>query len=138
MFRLSIASFVVLNAAIGYAVGHPGDSAVEPLWLFTLALSLHFLVNDHSMVEHHGQRYQQYGRWSLVAGLVAGWILGVTEKVDVPDVFLAAALSYVAGGAIMNIIRHELPATTRTPDVLAFMLGATSYTVLLLVLGSAS
>ena len=62
-FWLSIISFMVLNAAIGYAVASPGDRAVEPLWMFAVAMGLHFLANDHSLVEHHGDRYQHIGRW---------------------------------------------------------------------------
>lgn len=133
-YRLSIASFVVLNAAIGYATGSPGDEAVEPLWLFALALALHFLVNDHSLVEHHGPRYQRFGRWWLVLGLLAGWLIGIDSRLEIPEVALALALSYVSGGTILNILRHELPDTDRTTDVGAFLLGTLLYGTLLLLL----
>jgi hypothetical protein len=65
VYRLSIATFVIQNGAIGYAVGSLGDQAVEPLWLFAVALGLHFVVNDHALVEHHGTAIKPRG--------VGGW-----------------------------------------------------------------
>ena len=47
---------------------------------------------------------------------------------------LALVLSYIAGGTILNILRHELPDTDRSAEVGAFVLGATGYTALLLLL----
>ncbi len=137
-FWLSILSFVVLNAAIGYAVASPGDEAVEPLWTFALAMGLHFLVNDHSLVEHHGDRYRTIGRWLLVVGLITGWLIGVLPEVEIRPEALALVLAYIAGGTILNILRHELPDTDRSGDVLAFVAGAGVYGVLLLSLAPAS
>ena len=134
VYRLSIASFVVQNGAIGYAVGSPGDQAVEPMWLFAVALGLHFLVNDHSLVEHHGERYQRQGRWWLVGALLVGWAVGSANSIRLPDVVLALVLSYIAGGTILNILRHELPDTDRSADVGALVLGTAGYTALLLIL----
>ena len=113
-FWLSIVSFMVLNAAIGYAVASPGDRAVEPLWMFAVAMGLHFLANDHSLVEHHGERYQRIGRWLLVAGLITGWLIGTLPAVEIRPDILALVLAYIAGGTIMNILRHELPDTDRS------------------------
>jgi len=137
-FRLAVASFLIYNAAIGYAVAHPADEAIAPLWLFALAMGLHFAVNDHSLVEHHGARYQTWGRWLLVAGLLGGWILGVIPALVIPAEALALVLAYVAGGVIMNILRHELPASDRTGDVLAFAAGAAVYGSLVLLLSPAA
>jgi hypothetical protein len=133
-FWLSILSFVVLDAAIGYAVASPGDRAVEPLWMFALAMGLHFVANDHSLIEHHGDRYQRVGRWLLVAGLISGWLVGTLPAVDIRPDILALVLAYIAGGTIMNILRHELPDTDRSADVVAFAAAASVYGGLLLSL----
>lgn len=133
-FSLSIASFCILNASIGYVVASPGDEAVEPLWIFAVAMGLHFLANDHSLVEHHGERYQRIGRWLLCGGLLAGWIVGAVPRLEIRPEALALVLAYIAGGTIMNILRHELPATDRLGDVAAFAGGATVYAVLVLSL----
>jgi len=41
-------------------------------------------------------------------------------------------LAYIAGGTIMNILRHELPDTDRSSDVFAFAAAAAVYGMLLL------
>ncbi len=131
VFWLSVASFVIFNAATGYAVASPGDQAVEPLWMFALAMGLHTLVNDHSLVEHHGEKYRRIGRWLLVGGLLVGWSIGIAPGIEIPTEVLAPVLAYLAGGLIMNILRHELPDTDRTTDVAAFAIAAAVYAVLL-------
>ena len=133
-FWLSIISFAVLNAAIGYAVASPGDEAVDPLWMFAVAMGLHFLANDHALVEHHGERYQRIGRWLVVVGLMTGWLIGTLPYVEIRPDILALVLAYIAGGTIMNILRHELPDTDRSGDVLAFATAAAVYGALLLSL----
>ncbi len=133
-YRLSIASFVVQNAAIGYAVGAPGDRSVDPMWLFAVAMGLHYLVNDHALVEHHGDRYQRQGRWWLVAALLVGWGIGSLGSVEIPGGILPLVLAYLAGGTILNILRHELPDSERSADVGALAMGAAGYTALLLLL----
>ncbi|MDH3727363.1 MAG: hypothetical protein OER77_07510, partial [Myxococcales bacterium] len=109
----------------------------EPLWMFALAMGLHFLVNDHSLVEHHGERYRTIGRWFLVVGLVTGWLIGILPGVEIRPEVLALVLAYIAGGTILNILRHELPDTDRSGDVVAFATGAAVYGVLLLSLSPA-
>lgn len=133
-FWLGIVSFVILNAAIGYIVAAPGDEAVEPLWLFAIAMGLHFIVNDHAMAEHHGERYRRWGRWLLVAGLLAGWVVGMVPALEIPPPALALVVGYLAGGVIFNILRHELPDTDRSASVLAFGVGAAVYGALVLTL----
>lgn len=134
-YWFSIMSFVILNASIGYAVASPGDEAVEPLWLFALAMGLHFLANDCSLVEHHGERYERLGRWLLIGGLLGGWLVGMVPRFEIPPDELALVLAFIAGGTMLNILRNELPDTDRTTDVVAFAVGASIYGVLLLALG---
>jgi len=133
-FSLSVLSFCIFNGTIGYAVASPGDEAVEPLWMFAIAMGLHFMANDHSLVEHHGERYQRVGRWLLCGGLLAGWIVGTVPRLEVRPEALALVLAYIAGGTIMNILRHELPDTDRSADVASFAAAAAIYGALVLSL----
>ncbi len=133
-YWLGMISFVIFNGAIGYVVASPGDGAVEPLWLFALAMGLHFVVNDHSLAEHHGERYGRSGRWLLVGGLLGGWVVGILPGLEIPPATMALVVAYIAGGTILNILRHELPDTDRTADVAAFAVGAALYGGLVLSL----
>jgi hypothetical protein len=137
-FWLSLAGFAVFNASIGYALADPADPAVSPFWIFVIAMGLHFVANDESLVENHGLRYERVGRWLLVGGLLAGWVIGAISRFDLDGAALALVLSLIAGGMIMNIIRHELPETSRTVNVAAFALGALVLGVLVLAFAPAA
>jgi zinc transporter ZupT len=132
-YRLAIASFVIYNAAIGYTVARPGDEAITSLWLYALAIGLHFIVNDHALAEHHGSRYRTWGRWLLVAALLGGWVVGMVPTLRIPPEMMALVLAYVAGGVILNVFRHELPDTDRTADALAFAASSVAFGSLLLL-----
>lgn len=137
-FWLSVAGFAVFNASIGYALADPADPAVAPFWIFVIAMGLHFLANDESLVENHGARYEHVGRWMLVGCLLVGWVIGSVPRYDLSGSAMALVLAYIAGGMIMNIIRHELPHTDREVDVAAFALGVLVYGVLVIAFASAA
>ena len=136
-YRLSIWSFAVYNAAIGYVVADPGDLTVQPYWLFVIAMGLHFAVNDHVLAAHHGARYEK-GRWLLIGGLAVGWAVGAIPSLEIPPPALALILAYIAGGTVMNILRHELPDTERDGDVGAFVLASIVYGAFTILLEPAS
>ncbi|MCL7937991.1 MAG: hypothetical protein M8835_10805 [marine benthic group bacterium] len=64
------------------------------------------------------------GYWSAGA---SAWPRGIA----IPTEVLAPVLAYLAGGLIMNILRHELPDTDRTTNVAAFAIAVAVYAVLL-------
>jgi len=123
-FRLNMAAAALMNAAIGYTVANPGNEAIRPLWLFALAIGLYLAVNDHALAEHHEERYHRHGRWLLAAALLAGWAVGRVPTLEIPSEVLALLIAYLAGGVILNVMRHQLPYTDRTTDALAFVVGA--------------
>lgn len=131
-FRFNIASAALMNAAIGYTIASPGNQAIQPLWLFALGIGLYLAVNDHALAEHHEERYHRHGRWLLVAALLAGWAVGAVPALEIPSEALALLIAYLAGGVILNVIRHQLPYTDRTADALAFAGGAIVFGCLVL------
>lgn len=132
-FRLNIASAALMNAVIGYTVANPGNEAIQPLWLFALAIALYIAVNDHALAEHHEERYRRHGRWLLVAALLAGWTVGTVPAFEIPSSVLALLVAYLAGGVTLNAMRHQLPYTDRTTDTLAFTAGAIVFGCLVLL-----
>ncbi len=98
--------------------------------LYTLALGLHFVVNDFGLREHHKDAYRRIGRWSLSAGVLVGWALGAT--VEISERTLALTLAFIAGGVVLNVFKEELPGE-RSARFSAFAVAALGYAALLQV-----
>lgn len=129
VFWLHVASFAVYNALVGYLLVHREEPGVASLAFFTVALALHFLVNDRGLAEHHGDAYRAIGRWVLSIAVLVGFGIGVTVEVAKPAV--SALFAFLAGGIVLNVIKEELPAE-RESRFLPFALGAVVYSALLL------
>lgn len=128
-FWLSLSSYALFNFLVGYAVVDRNNPEVQPLFLFSFALSLHYFMNDYSLTEAHGFAYQHFGRWILIACLFLGWITGLYFVLSETAVALVSA--FIGGGVIMNVTRHELPE--ENPNSLgAFLAAAAIYSIVLL------
>lgn len=131
-FFFSLFSYALFNFLVGYAVADKNDPEVQPLVLFTIAMALHYFINDHALSSKHPRAYENWGRYVLVLCLFLGWLLG--QWVILPPTAVALVSAFIGGGVIMNVIRHELPH--ENPHSLpAFLLSAAGYTLLLLTLG---
>lgn len=130
-FWLSMSGFTIYNALIGYLLVEQAGRGLGPLLLLTLAMALHFLVNDYALREHHQARYRRTGRWVLSAAVLAGTVLGLVGTV--PPLVVSLLVAVLAGGVVLNVLKEELPAA-RESSFGAFLLGAAGYTGLLLML----
>lgn len=130
VFWLHIASFAVYNALIGYLITQPENSAMSRLGLFVVAMALHLLVNDFGLRQHHQSLYDREGRWVLALAILVGWGGGLMLTVRAEAI--AGLFAFLAGGIILNVLKEELPEE-RQSNFGAFALGATAYTVLLLI-----
>ncbi|MDP2262164.1 MAG: hypothetical protein Q8K24_03300 [Hydrogenophaga sp.] len=130
-FWLSMSGFTIYNALIGYLLVEQAARGLGPLLLLTLAMALHFLVNDYALREHHQARYRRTGRWVLSAAVLAGTVLGLVGTV--PPLVVSLLVAVLAGGVVLNVLKEELPAA-RESSFGAFLLGAAGYTGLLLML----
>jgi hypothetical protein len=124
-FEFSMTSFAVYNGLIGYLIAR----GREELALFTLAMAVHFVVNDLALSEHHRETYDRVGRWLLAAAVLVGWAAG--QVVELDEEMIGYAIAFIAGGVILNTIKEELPGE-RQARILPFLAGAAAYTVLLL------
>ncbi|CAN5199479.1 hypothetical protein BH24ACT19_BH24ACT19_16230 [soil metagenome] len=95
IFWLHISSFAVYNAIIGYLLLHRLDSGLENLLLFSVAMALHFVVNDYGLRAHHTGAYARVGRWVISAAIVLGWVIGLLA--EVPEAAIAALTAFLAG-----------------------------------------
>ncbi len=130
-FNISISSYALFNYFVGYAVADPYDPEVQPLVLFTLAISLHYCTNDFSLNETYGDMYRKTGKNILLISLLLGYVTGLFF--DLPQTSVALLGAFIGGGVIINVIRHELPKE-KPNRFSTFLLGAFLYTALLLAL----
>ncbi|MBA3817214.1 MAG: hypothetical protein H0X29_12005 [Parachlamydiaceae bacterium] len=131
-FWLSLLSYALFNFLVGYAVVDKNDLEVQPLALFTIAIALHYFINDFTLTKEHGLIYEKLGKWLLIASLFFGWFAGLWIKL--PEAAVALVSAFIGGGVIMNVTRHELPQDS--PHSLgAFLLASFVYAFILLTIG---
>lgn len=129
VFWIHIASFAVYNALIGYLMVER-EPYQEHLPAFVVAMGLHFLVTDYGLRNHHDEIYDRRGRWVLSAAIVIGTLFGMTAEVS--EAFVSVLAAFIAGGAILNVMKEELPKET-TSRFGAFAVGVVIASVLLTI-----
>ena len=130
VFWVHVASFTVYNALIGYLLVHRVDQGASELAWYTLAMALHFVVNDHGLAEDHHEVYRRIGRWALAGAVVVGWAVGLA--VEVGEAIVHVLFALLAGGIVLNVLKEELPEQ-RESRFVPFVGGAALYTALSLV-----
>ncbi len=131
VFWLHIASFSFYNALIGHIMFNRNSEDGQNLIMFTIAMALHFLVNDLALLHMHKEAYRRYGRWSLVLALLIGWSAGyLIELSRTAEIVITA---FIGGGIILNVLKEELPEH-RQSRYWAFVVGVASYGLLWLLL----
>lgn len=131
VFWLHVVSFALYNALVGYLLLHREDPTRRGLFLFFLAMALHFLVNDYGLRKDHRDPYDRVGRWILSAAVLLGW--GIGTQAEIGELPLALLFAFLAGGIVLNVLKEELPAE-RESRFSAFVLGAAGYAAILLLL----
>ncbi len=127
-FWLSITSFAIYNAVIGYLLLRSELEQISQLVLYTLALGVHFVINDFALSEHHRDAYRRLARWMIAAAVLVGWFVGITTEVS--ERAVALVIAFIAGGVVLNVLKEELPGE-RLAQFWPFAGGALAYTVLL-------
>lgn len=126
-----IASYTAYNALIGYVLAQPDLRHGSSLWLFAIAMGVHFLLNDAELRQHHGDLYRHFGRWIVSAAVVGGWALGRVAPVG--RATLGLPLAFIAGGVILNVMKEELPED-RNSQLLPFVGAGAAYAAILVLL----
>ncbi len=131
-FWLSLAGYLLFNFFVGASLSDSSNPDIQPLALFTIALGMHYFVRDHNAEVDNAQLYQHEARWWLVAALFGGYFVGYLTRI--PNAVVAVAVSFLAGGVFLNVLRYELPKREKT-GYFCFVLGALVYTIVLLGVG---
>jgi hypothetical protein len=128
LYLLHLAGFALYSGLIGYLLVERAQNTLA-LWLYSVAMALHFFIVDHSLTEEHGDRYQRVGRWVLAGSVVAGWLVG--ELAPLSEANFARLFAVLAGGVVITSLRSELPDQKRA-RFWPFCLGAIVFALLLL------
>lgn len=131
-FCISLGSYSLFNFFVGYAIADQNNTEVQPLYLFTFAMALHYFMNDYSLTESHGKTYNHLAKWILVCSLFFGWLVGLKTEISASAIALVNA--FISGGVIMNVTRHELSLTTAN-SCHTFLISALLYALVLLNIG---
>jgi len=131
VFWLHITSFAIYNALIGYLLVHREEQDLYGLIFFSVAMGLHFFVNDFALRQFHKDTYQKYGRWLVSGMIIVGWAIGLSMKIS--EAMTGVLFAFLAGGVTLNVLKEELPEEKKS-RFWPFACGAAIYTVLLLLL----
>lgn len=129
IFWIHVGAFAVYNALVGVLLLHPEAAGVESILLFTVAMGLHFVVNDYGLREQYRQAYCGSGRWILTGSVLAGAALGALVTIGEP--LLGMLFAFLSGGIILNVVKEELPAE-RDSRFVPFLIGSVGYSALLI------
>ncbi|MBW8453147.1 hypothetical protein [Stutzerimonas stutzeri] len=131
VFWLHVGAFAGYNALIGYILANrdPGQT-LELVW-YTVAMALHFMVNDVALQHDHQGLFARRGRWILASATLVGWAFGAT--IELSELGVSAVTAFIAGAIILNVLKEELPSE-RNSRFGAFLLGSLGYSLLLLML----
>jgi hypothetical protein len=132
-FWLNMASYVFLNFLVGYEIVDMNDPFIQPLYLFTFALGLHYFITDYSLREKHLGIYDRIGRFILAIALFLGFIAGLLTELPKSSVIYGVA--FVAGGVILNVLSHELPTEDKKTSFAGFAIGGILYSIVLVYQG---
>ena len=131
-FYVHLGSFALYNFLITYTLPLRVEAGLAYALIFTLAMALHFIINDRSLEEHHARLFNRQGRLLLLAALLLGWVLAVTPEFD--HVLTEALLAAFLGGAVLfNVIKEEIPSSESDSSFAAFVVGLALGATLLLV-----
>lgn len=130
-FWLSISGYFLFNFFVGASLSDPTNPDIQPIALFTIAIGMHYFVRDHQARQTSKPLYMERGRWLLVSALIIGFVIG--KVTHIPNAIVAIAVSFLAGGILLNVLHYELPS--KKESGFWFVMGAVIYTILLIFVG---
>lgn len=129
LFPLNMGSYIFLNFLVGYEIVDIHDPFIQPLYLFTLALGLHYFILDRSLRLKHPVTYENVGRYLLSIALFLGFIIGLMT--ELPKTTIIYGVAFIAGGMILNVLSYELPQEQKSQSYLYFAFGGILYSLIL-------
>ncbi len=99
--------FIGYSLLLGYTVTAFKNPNVLAAMLAASILGFHLMGVDTHLRHARPQAYDRQLRYLLAAGVVIGWILGMTTELS--DTAVAFGTALLAGGMLMMVLKEELP-----------------------------
>lgn len=131
-FWISFCGYWLFNFFVGASLSDSTNPDIQPIVLFTIAMGMHYFVNDHNAELEQPELYDMATRWMLVAALFLGYFVGYLTHI--PDAVVVIVVSFLAGGVFLNVLRYELPKRQQM-GYAYFVFGSLLYTAVLLGIG---
>ena len=131
VFLLHVGGFALYAWLVTYLMVRGISDKPLPIALYAIAMGLHFIGVDHSLLREHGAPYMRVGRFVLAAAALAGWSVAMITEIS--PAAITTGLGLISGGVVMNSMVMELP-TEKDGRLWPFVTGAAVYTALLLLI----
>jgi hypothetical protein len=131
IYLLHIGGFAAYAWLVSYTLVRGPDRTAVFVGLYALAMGLHFLTVERSLIEEHAELYRRPGRHILAAATLGGWVCGVLFEMSRP--LILTATGFIGGSVVMNSLLAELPGD-RKGRYWPFALGAAGYAMLVLLM----
>lgn len=131
VYEVHIITYGLLNLLIGFLLLDLFKESRVALLLYVVAMVLKFIVNDHALHKLHHENYGQNGRWILIFAVVCGWIFSLFFTYS--DSTIGLVKAFVAGGALLNVLKEELPEGKEN-DFSAFALSGLGFAATIIFL----
>ncbi|MDB2613993.1 hypothetical protein N9Y92_02405 [Chlamydiales bacterium] len=134
-YWLFLSGYLLFNLFVGASLSNTNNPDIQPLFLFTIGMSMHYFVRDHNASIDAPQLFVKETRFLLVIALIIGYLIG--KFTSIPEAFIAICISFISGGILLNVMRYELPKREQV-GYLFFLSGSLIYTIILLSVGKVS
>jgi ABC-type amino acid transport system permease subunit len=131
VFLLHVGGFALYAWLVTYLMVRSISDTPLPITMYAIAMGLHFIGVDHSLLREHGAIYLRVGRFVLAAAALAGWSVAMITEIS--RAAIITSLGLISGGVVMNGMVMELP-TEKDGRFWPFVAGAAAYTALLLLI----
>jgi len=130
IFWTHMGGFGSYSGLVCYLLVRSLESGKSSLFIYVIAMGLHFLLCSQSLRAEHGAGYDRVGRWLLAACSVGGWLVGML--LDLPKPLVVILFGLVTGSVLANTMIMELPRDQKGKFI-PFLAGAVAYAALLIL-----
>ncbi len=120
--------------AVMPAIGH---ESIYSLLLFTLIMAFHFILEDHALSHHFPTRFNHWGRYTIMLGVLGGWIFGTSINHGSHTFTTVFMNAFLAGALIISTTKTEfslLEGKSHFPTFLASLIAKTGIVFIMLLL----